>query len=186
MRSVTSCADLQSTISGAVPYSRHMGTFKSSARLAGHLLSTLTAIPPNIPRPLGIQTMLLAQSPNLLGQQTLILTIVPLSKSLRLTDLLCLLQRLLISLGKSNLEGLHRALARANVHMCQVSRVNQLARSDNHLARGADLFLAIFCEVQLGLAGVLAALGPDCLTWGRAVRMRLVQSTCEVMYIPCR
>jgi hypothetical protein len=31
--------------------------------------------------------------------------------------------------------------------MGQVSRVNQLAGSDNDLARGADLVLAIFCEV---------------------------------------
>jgi hypothetical protein len=46
-----------------------------------------------------------------------------------------------------------------------VCRVNQLAGSDNDLAGGADLVLAIFCEVQFGFTGVLAALGPEGLSW---------------------
>lgn len=130
-----------------------------------HSLSTLTSITPDIPRLLSIQTMLLPQSANLLRQQTLILTIIPLSKPLSLTDLPRILQRLLIGLREGNLESLHRALARTDVHMGQVCRVNQLAGSDNDFARGADLVLPIFCEVQLGFTSVLAALRPECLPW---------------------
>lgn len=111
-----------------------VSTHTHAKRNIGYLLSTFTTVTPNIPRLLGVQTMLLSQGANLLGQETLVLTIVPLGKSLSFANLLSILELLLIFFRESNLEGLHSALARTDVDMGKMSRVDQFARANDLLS----------------------------------------------------
>lgn len=128
-------------------------------------LSILTAVSPNIPRSLHIQTMLLPQRPNLLGQKPLIQPIIPLRQPLSLRNLVRISQGQLVRLIKGNLKGFQRSPARTDIHMRDLSRVNQSARANDHLARGEDLLLAIGGEFKLAGPGVSAAFGPFRLSW---------------------
>jgi hypothetical protein len=95
--------------------------------IANDLLSILAAIAPDIPRLFGVQTVLFPQCTNVLGQHAFVQTIIPLSKSTGLGDLVGIFQSLLLGFIKGKLKGLHGAPARADVHMGNVGRVNQFA-----------------------------------------------------------
>lgn len=104
--------------------------------------------------------MLLSQRSDLLGQQSLIQTIPPFSKSLSVRHLVSIPQLLLIRIAEGNVKCLLRSLPRTDVDMRQLGGVNQFAITDNDLARREDLLLAVLCEWDLGDARVAAALGP--------------------------
>lgn len=125
-----------------------------------NLLSILATVSPDIPLALGIQTVLFSQGPDLFSQQTFIQTVVPLGQSVGFRDLLCIFKRLLIGIRESNLKGLHCSPARTDVDMGKLSRVNQSAGSDNHLARCIDLVDTILGELKLSDSGVPSVLGP--------------------------
>jgi hypothetical protein len=124
------------------------------------LLSVLTAITPDIPRLLGIETMLLSQGTDILGQHAFVQTIIPLSKSASLGDLVCIFQGLLIGIIKGKLKGLHCTPAWTDVDVGNVGWVNQFARTNNHLAGCENLVFSVFGELKLGDAGVASILGP--------------------------
>ena len=130
-----------------------------------NLLSLLTAIGPDIPGPLGIKAMFLAQGADVLRQHPFVQTIPPLRQSLCLLHLVGIFQGLLISLTERQIKGVDCSPAGTDKHPGQLGRVNQLAGSDEDFARCNHLLDAVLGQFDLADAGVLAALGPFRLSW---------------------
>lgn len=123
-------------------------------------LSPFTSIHPNVPRLLSIQTLLLSTRTDLLGEQPLVVTIVPLGNILRRRHLSLREECIFPSIAQQHVEGLLRALPGADEDVGEFGRVYELAGPHEHLAALLHLLDAVGCERDVGFAGVSSVDGP--------------------------
>jgi hypothetical protein len=88
-----------------------------------------------------------------MGLQTLIVTIVPLGDVLRDGELPLLHEVLFSSITKKHVKRAEGALARTTEHMSDFCGIDELSRSNEHIASSLDLLDAVGCEWELRFAG---------------------------------